>query len=155
MSATSIPLPYAKGNAPLAIGVAALVAGTLDILQACTLFGWGIPKVIAGGLLGVGAIKGGAGMWILGLALHFFIATSVAAIYYGASRKLPFLLEYPFICGLFYGMAVEAVMSYIVLPLSALHSRGPYELTDILSGFGMHMLVIGLPIAYLIRRFSR
>ena len=82
------------------------------------------------------------------------IATSVAAIYYAASRKLTFLLEYPIVCGLLYGMVVESVMNLIVLPLSALHARGPYELHDLLLGYGMHMLVIGLPIAFIVRRFG-
>ncbi|HZR57791.1 MAG TPA: hypothetical protein VFA74_13030 [Terriglobales bacterium] len=36
---------------------------------------------------------------------------------------LGFLKEHPLICGLFYGAAVELVMSLIVLPLSALHAR--------------------------------
>jgi hypothetical protein len=52
-------------------------------------------------------------------------------------------------------MAVESVMNLIVLPLSALHSRGPYELKDLLLGYGVHMVVIGLPVAYSVRRFAR
>jgi hypothetical protein len=56
---------------------------------------------------------------------------------------------------LFYGAAVEEIMSLIVLPLSALHARGPYELHDIIQGLLMHMVVIGLPIAYSVRRFAR
>lgn len=155
MRATATPYILAKANPRLAIALGGLVAGTLDLLQACTLFGWDIPKVIAGGLLGPGAIKGGAGVYLLGLLLHYFIATSVTAIYYGASRMLTFLLEYPLICGLLYGMAVESVMNLIVLPLSALHARGPYELHDLLLGYGMHMLVIGLPVAFIVRRFGR
>jgi hypothetical protein len=41
-------------------------------------------------------------------------------------------------------MAVELVMSYIVLPLSALRSRGPYELHDVILGLLVHMVVVGL-----------
>ena len=139
----------------LAIVVGGLSAGTLDILQASILFGWGVPKVIAAGLLGKQAIHGGPGMYILGLILHYFIATSAAAIYYAASRKLPFLKVNWIVCGLFFGMAVENVMNLIVLPLSALHSRGPYELHDLILGFAVHMVVVGLPIAFSIRRFSK
>jgi hypothetical protein len=93
--------------------------------------------------------------YALGVLLHFFIAFSVTAIYYGASRKLRFLVEHPLVCGLFYGMAVESVMNLIVLPLSALHARGPYELKDLLLGYVVHMVVIGLPIAFSIRRFAK
>lgn len=144
-----------KENAVLAIGVAGVVAGSLDLLQACVLFGWHIPKVIAAGLLGPGVIRGGgAGIYLLGVVLHYFIACSAAGIFYGASRRLRFMTEHWVVCGLFFGMAVELVMGYVVLPLSALHVRGPFELKDVLLGFGVHMVVVGLPIAGCVRRFG-
>ncbi len=139
----------------LAIAVGGLVAGTLDLTQACILFGWDIPLAIAAGLLGRQALHGGAGTYVLGILLHFFIACSVAAVYYAASRRLPFLKEYPLVCGLFFGAAVEEVMNLVVLPLSALHSRGPYELRDLILGLVVHMVVIGLPISYSVRRFTK
>jgi Na+/alanine symporter len=147
--------PLRKRSALLAIAVGGLVAGTLDLLQACILFGWKIPLVIAGGLLGKQAFHGGAGTYALGVLLHFFIATSVTAIYYGASRRLTFLTEHPLVCGLFYGMAVELVMGYIVLPFSALHARGPYDLRDVIQGLVVHMIVVGLPVSFSVRRFAK
>jgi len=144
-----------KRNALLAIAVGGGIAGALDLLQACLLFGWRIPLVIAAGLLGRQAFHGGVGTYILGVCLHFFIACSATAIYYAASRKLRFLSEHPLVCGLFYGIAVELVMSYIVLPLSALHARGPYKLHDVLLGLAAHMVVVGLPIAFSVRRFAK
>jgi len=142
-------------SALLAIGVGGLVAGTLDLLQACILFGWAIPLAIAGGLLGTAAFSGGAGTYALGVLLHFFIACSAAGIYYGASRRLRFLVEHPLVCGLFFGGAVQEVMNLVVLPLSALHSRGPYRLHDLILGLAVHMVVIGLPISFAARRFGR
>src|SRR5450755_4508015 len=103
-------------KALLAIGVGGLSAGTLDLLQACILFGWDIPKSIAGGLLGRQEARGGVGTYMLGVLLHFFIAFSFAAFYYASSRRLAFLAEHPLVCGLAYGMGVELVMSLIVLP---------------------------------------
>jgi hypothetical protein len=141
-------------NGALAIAVGGLIAGTLDLTQACILFGWDIPLSIAAGLLGRQAVHGGVGTYTLGVLLHYSIACSAAATYYTASRKLPFLTEYPLICGLFFGAAVEEVMNLVVLPLSALHSRGPYHLQDLLLGLGVHMVVVGLPIAYSVRRFA-
>ena len=108
-----------------------------------------------GGLLGRQAFQGGAVTYVLGVLLHFFIAFSAAAIYYAASRKLTFLKEHPLVCGLFFGVAVELVMSYIVLPLSALHARSPYKLHDVLLGLGVHMVVVGLPISFSVRRFAK
>lgn len=144
-----------KRNALLAIAVGGLVAGALDLLQACILFGWDIPLAIAGGLLGPKAFHGGVGAYALGVLLHFFIAFSAAAIYYAASCRLTLLREYPLVCGLFFGAAVEDVMRFIVLPLSALHAKGPYDLRDLIQGLLIHMVVIGLPISYSIRRFAR
>ena len=151
----SAPGPSAKRKALLAIAVGGGIAGTLDLLQACILFGWDIPLVIAGGLLGRQAFQGGVGTYLLGVALHFFIACSAAAVYYAASRKLVFMMEHPLVCGLFFGAAVEDVMRFIVLPLSALQSRGPYKLHDLILGLLVHMVVVGLPISFSIRRFAK
>jgi hypothetical protein len=155
MMQDAAPRPSGKSNALLAIAVGGGIAGTLDLLQACILFGWDIPLAIAAGLLGRQAFQGGAGTYVLGVALHFFIACSAAAIYYAVSRKLPFMTEYPLVCGLFFGAAVQEFMNLVVLPLSALHSRGPYKLHDLILGLLVHMVVIGLPISYSIRRFAK
>ena len=155
MIGDSAPLLMRKGNALLAIAVGGLIAGVLDLTQACILFGWDIPLAIAGGLLGRQAFHGGVGTYILGVFLHFFIACSAAAIYYAASRRLSFLTEHPLVCGLFFGAAVEEVMNLVVLPLSALHARGPYKLHDLILGLLVHMVVVGLPISYSVRRFAK
>lgn len=154
MTGDSASWSFGGRNALLAITVGGLVAGTLDLTQAFILFGAKVPFVIAGGLLGPQAFHGGVGAYVLGVCLHFFIASSATAVYYAASLKLGFLNEHPLVCGLFYGIAVELVMSYVVLPLSALHARGPYELHDVLQGLLIHMVVVGLPISFSVRRFS-
>jgi hypothetical protein len=151
----SVPGPPGKTNTLLAIAVGGLVAGTLDLAQARILFGAKIPLVIAAGLLGRHALQGGIATYFLGILLHFFIAFSATATYYAASLRLIFLKEHPLVCGLFYGAAVEVVMGYIVLPLSALHDRGPYELRDVLQGLLVHMVVVGLPISFSVRRFAK
>jgi hypothetical protein len=143
-----------RRSAFLAIGAGGGIAGALDLTQACVLFGWNIPLSIAGGLLGRSAFHGGVGTYALGVVLHFFIALSAAGIYYAASRRLTFLRKNWLVCGLFFGAAVEEVMRLVVLPLSALHARGPYELNDLLLGLGVHMVVVGLPVAWSVRRFG-
>jgi hypothetical protein len=52
MTGDSAPRSLGKRNAVLAIGVGGVIAGTLDLLQACILFGWDVPLAIAAGLLG-------------------------------------------------------------------------------------------------------
>jgi hypothetical protein len=145
-----------KRNALRAIVTGGLAAGVIDLAQAIFFFGPRVPRGIAAALVGRQiAHGGGAGIYALGVALHFFIATSFAAFYYAVSRRLPFLIEHPVVCGLAYGDAVEQVMSYVVLPLSALHARGPYTLHDVILGLGVHMITVGLPIAFSVRHFSR
>ncbi len=61
--------------------------------------------------------------------------------------------EHALVCGLFYGVAVELVMRLIILPLSALHARGPYELHDLILGLLVHMAV-GLAISFSVRWFA-
>jgi hypothetical protein len=143
------------GNALLAIGVGGLIAGAIDLTQACFLFGVKIPLAIAAGLLGPDAFQGGAGTYALGVLLHFFIACSAAAIYYAASRRLRFLTEHPLVCGLFFGSWVELFMRLIVLPLSGLHAAGPYAYRDLALGLLVHMFVVGLPISFSVRQFAR
>jgi hypothetical protein len=43
----------------------------------------------------------------------------------------------------------------VVLPLSALHARGPYKLHDLILGLLVHMVVIGLPISFSVRHFAK
>jgi len=144
----------ARRRALLSIGVGGTLVGVLDLTQALILFGKKVPLAIAAGLLGRQAFHGGPGTYALGVLLHFFIAFTFAAIYYAGSRRFVFPIEHPLICGLFFGAAVENVMNLVVLPLSALHARGPYRLHDLILGLVVHAVVVGLPIAYSVRRFA-
>jgi len=156
MSANSEVGLSKRQNAFLPITLGGLSAGILDLTQAFILFGTKVPLGIAGGLLGRQAAHGGGvSIYALGVFLHFFIALSAATFYYVASRKLEFLKEHWLICGLFYGAAVDQVMTLVVLPLSALHARGPYKLHDLVLGIGVHMFTVGLPISFSVRRFAK
>ena len=96
-------------EAVLAIGAAGLIAGTLDLGETLVVFGAKSPLAIAAGMLGQNAFRGGAAIYILGVLLHYLIVFSAAAIYFAASRRLHFLIEYRLICGLFFGGAIDAV----------------------------------------------
>jgi hypothetical protein len=144
-------------RAVLAIGVGGLITGTVDIAAVFIQGGWREPVGVAAGLIGRHAVHTGPFvlMWILGLLIHYGIATTWTAAFYVASRQLPFMTEHPLVWGLLYGMVIELCMSYIVLPLSALHLAGPYDLKSILGGLTGHMVTAGLPIAYSVRYFTR
>ena len=114
-----------------------------------------IPRLlqfVASGVLGQEAFRGGAATAALGLALHFLIAFTLVAVFYFAGRKLPFLQQHAVVSGILYGLAVYAVMNLVVLPLSAARPR--HSLSGDLIQIGIHMFIIGLPTALLLRRFS-
>ncbi len=130
------------------------IAGSFDLICAFISFGPQNPKIIAAGLIGMRAVHGGVLTWILGVLLHFFIAFTAATVFCLASRKLEFLKEHFLVCGIFYGIAVFLVMNLVVLPLCAFHYMGPYQLRGLWQGLLVHMLLIGLPIAYCARKLS-
>ena len=149
------PLTASAARPLPAILVGGLVAGALDAAFAFYIYGAHMPQGIASGLLGRSSFQGGAATWILGLAIHFFIALAMAAVYYAASRRLPFLVQYPLVCGLFYGMGLYLVMNLVVVPLSAIHARAPIERGAMIQGLLAHMVLIALPITYSVKRFGR
>jgi hypothetical protein len=151
-STTDSPL---QSRLLLSILIGGAVAGTLDIAGAFITIGWGVCRNIAGGILGPSAKQGGIGTWFFGLFLHFLIAVTIAAIYCLSSKRLTFLREHFFVCGLFYGIAAWLVMNLVVLPLSAKHLHGPFQLHDMIQGILVHMFLIGLPIAFINAKLSR
>jgi len=122
-------------------------------------FGWKMPYGIASGLLDAKAnpaLGAGQWVWVLGLALHYFIALSAAGIYVVASRRLSFLKENFVVCGIFFGTAVYLVMNTVVLPWSAVpFPVGPFTVKAIRLGIFYHVLLIGLPISISTWFFSR
>ena len=70
-----------------------LTVGALDLLDAIVFFGLRngvapvrIPQSIAAGLVGrPAAVAGGLSTAALGVALHFFIATTIVAVFYLAN----------------------------------------------------------------------
>ena len=138
-----------------------LIAGTLDICAAC-LTAWlragvgpiGLLQYVASGALGPAAFQGGIKSALIGLALHFLIATIWTVVFYLASRKWLFLIERPIQFGLIYGIAVYLIMSFVVVPLSRVTPR-PATITGRTIGILTIMFCIGLPIALIVRRFSR
>src|SRR2546423_12562969 len=141
------------------IAFTGLIVGAMDITSAIIITisrGSTVTRLfqfIASGLLGPKAFQGGLAAVALGLGLHFVIAFTLVAVFYVASRYLSFLRRHAVISGIIYGLVVFGVMNLIVLPLSAAKPR--HTLTGDLIQTGIHMFVIGLPTALLVRRFSR
>ena len=155
------PASSTSSNALLAIFWGGLACGVFDITQAMVAFYLqsGLKPVtvlqsVASGLLGRASFQGGIKTAVLGAFLHFFIAFSWAAIYYLASRRLLFMTEKPFIAGLIYGEFVWIVMTFVVLPLSAIHRWPTWNKASIITGPIGHMFLVGLPIALAVKRWA-
>ena len=138
---------------------AGLFAGALDLTQAFVGFGllgappYRILQHIAGGLVGVRSYQMGWPSAALGLAVHFTIAFTAAIVYFGLSRKIQVLNQHSILSGLLYGEAVFLFMYFVVIPLSAL---GPaqFNVATYITGPIGHPLLVGLPIALSVRRFT-
>jgi hypothetical protein len=130
-----------------------LAVGVLDTLLAVGLYKitpFVVYQSVAGGLLGRATYQGGWATAALGMFLHFFIATTAAAVYTIASLKLPTLVRQPVPWGIAYGAAVYFFMNFVVLPLSAVRG-GRFGW----GGFIGHLFLVGLPIALLAARGAR
>jgi uncharacterized membrane protein YagU involved in acid resistance len=162
MAIVSQALPSEKPKAYRAIFWGGLIVGVMDITAAFVTSGlrgrsplW-VLQSVAGGWLGANAFKGGMNTAVLGIVTHFFIATTVAAVYYAASERLPLLKRQAIICGLSYGVTVYLFMYMVVLPLSAYHFKFFNQpLSAILTGVLIHLFCVGLPIALVVRRIAK
>lgn len=142
-----------------AIAWGTLIAGTLDISSAILMY---LPRgvspsrilqSVASGVLGRASFEGGAATAVLGLSLHFAIMSVIVAIYATASRRFTALVRHPVASGALYGMVVFGVMNFIVVPLSAAGGGRP-ALRDALLQLGIHIVCVGLSIAFITRRFA-
>jgi hypothetical protein len=147
-----------------AVLVVTAVAGTGDI-AAAHLHVWAITgkfpsmmlKGIASGALGLErAMQGGAGTMALGLFFHFFISLAFTLLFFLLYPRVGALRKSRYAVGTAYALFTWAVMTYIVLPLSALPWRPPnYSSKQTYIGWAVFTLVFGLPIVFGTARFYR
>lgn len=155
------PASSNSANAFLAIFWGGLACGILDITQA--MIAWGIQsgvkpvriwQSVAAGLIGrSAAFQGGMKTAVLGGALHFLIAFTAAAVYYTASRWIPFMTQHAVLSGLLYGEAVFLFMYFVVMPIAIGWPK--FSLATYITGPIGHPFLVGLPIALIVRRYSR
>jgi len=144
-----------------AVFLAGLIAGTLDIVAAITIYssilnkttGIKILQSIASGIFKKEAYTGGSKMALYGLGLHYLIAFSFAWFYFLIYPYLPFLKKSALFSGILYGIFVWIVMNLIVLPivfpvLPEKHLDFPLLLSILILIF-----CIGLPIAFIARKY--
>jgi hypothetical protein len=128
--------------------LAALVVGTLDIAEVM-IVSWlkgGAPlkilQGIASGIYGKTSFQGGTRTMLIGLALHFFIAAVVVAVYFLASRSLAILNRHPVLTGAIYGVLVYLFMNFVVLPLAGMAPR--FTTFSVVNQLFCHIVLIGI-----------
>lgn len=143
-----------------AIVYGGLIAGCLDLAFALTYYGLKGGKLIkllqsiAAGVQGKVAYQGGVGSAALGVAFHFAIALGAAAVFCAAGRALPVLVRMPWISGPVFGAGAYYFMNLVVLPFSALQTKG-YPMKWEPWMLAAHLFLVGLPIALVARKLSR
>jgi hypothetical protein len=144
-----------RPSALVTIFVGGGIAGTLDALAACVyyrIFG-GVSagmifRYIASGLLGPAAFSGGRPIALLGLALHFTVALSAAAVFYLACLRIKELYQKPWIFGPLYGIVIFGVMHFVVVPMSRVQVRNAsMPLNELVFQLLAHTIFIGSSIA--------
>ena len=131
MSMTNNNAVVARARAIDTIPLGGLLIGLFDLTFAFTFYGFilGAPLLrifqsVAAGVLGrPRAYAGGVPTFLLGILLHFLVATCIATVYFLATLVLPILIRHPIVSGLLYGVVAYFGMKYIVVPLSAIGAR--------------------------------
>jgi len=158
MCATELRVPRQTETMALrTILVAGLICGTLDGLCALGLSAGRFVRLfrfLASGLLGPKAFEGGMATVALGIAVHFSVALGAAAVFFWASRALPFMIEQAVLCGVLFGVLVHVFMNFVVIPLSAI-GRRPFNARAFVMQLLVHMIVVGPSIALTVRYYSR
>lgn len=131
-------------------GLAATLSSAIRVGTPIRVF-----QYIASGLLGPAAFQGGWSTYTLGLILHFLVAFAASIVFITAAKFLPILSRSPFyVTGPIYGVVVYFVMRDLVIPMS-LVTRLNYDASAIAVGIIIHILFVGLPIAFINSRFTK
>jgi hypothetical protein len=154
--------PSSSYPAARTVLLAGFVAGTCDIICACTLYSAilkrGSPsrllQAIASALMGKSAFEGGAWTALAGLLIHYCIAFSFATLFVIVYPYLPVLRRHKVVSGLLYGLFAFILMNAVVLPVIG-YAPFKFVLIPSLRQAVILMLAIGLPISLITNKYYR
>jgi hypothetical protein len=145
------------GTTILASVGAGLLAGTTNLIAAGAIFGGTLThglQLIASGLLGNAAFKGGTPTAVLGAGLHYGISIAAAGLYCALAVRRRWWREHWLAGGSLFGIIAYLVMNLIVVPLS--NAANPdFSPAMIAKELVAHTLMFGIPIAGIIIAFLR
>ena len=133
---------------------AGLIAGTLDILAACTQFYINtgknpeiVLKYISSAVFGrQAAYNNGMIMSIAGLLFHYLIATGFAALFMFLYLKVKWIRDNIIPGGVLYGLFAWTLMNLVVVPMTRI-TPGPFQWNKAIVAMLILIFMIGLPIA--------
>ena len=139
--------------------ITTLIAGTLDIIAACTnayLTAQTPPdiilKYIASGVFGTSAFSGGITMILFGLFFHFIIVFACTVSFFWLYEKLPFLKQNILLNAVLIGAVAWFVTNVIIIPLSKI-SNSTFDFNSALIAVCILFVCVGLPVAYMAKRY--
>jgi hypothetical protein len=144
-----------------AVLLTTLVAGTLDIISAHvdqTIRTGSFPTkmfyAIAGGAIGLErAFTSGRWVLLLGIFIHYFISFSFTLFYFLIYPSIKKVLPNKFLNGFLYAVFVQAVMTFLVMPLTAFPKK-PFVFTfDTVTGVLIFTVVFGLSVSIMTEKY--
>lgn len=150
--------PFAAVRVAILAGLAAAIVEMVFVLPIQQYLGASplvVFQSIAAGALGKPAFSEGLPAAALGVAVHVLISLVSAGVFVGASLRWPVLLRRPWLSGILYGVVVYLVMTFVVLPLSAIGFRPPKSLLLWTISFSIQLFAFAVPIALVTRRLLR
>ena len=139
--------------------LATLVCGTLDILFAVilTLLFGRLPadmlRRVASGPFPAATGWGAPGA-LTGLIVHYSLMAIMVALFVIAVRSRPALLDKPLLSGLIYGLVTYVLMNLVIVPLR-FPAAWPPKPVSIGTQLFAHIVLVGLPTAFIARRYLR
>src|ERR1700754_3138057 len=147
-----------KQHASETIFLAGLVSGVLDGIAAYVVFNiklglspGQVMQYIASAVYGPEAFKGGIYTIFIGIVLHFIIAFIAAAIFLYAYPKIKILRRDIIITGLAFGLGIWLFMNFLIIPLTKIQPA-PFDALAALISASWHMVLVGLPIALIVKK---
>ncbi|MBF7091525.1 DUF1440 domain-containing protein [Flavobacterium sp. ALJ2] len=138
-----------------------LIAGILDIIISILIYAvilqnttaTKILQSIASGIFKQDAYSGDPKMTFYGLVFHFIIAISFALFYFIIYPYIPFIKNNVIISGIVYGIFVWIIMNLVVLPI--VFPILPAKSLDfpLLLSILILIFCIGIPIAYITKKY--
>jgi len=133
-----------------------LLTGTLDALAAIA---WNykinpakIFQFIASGVFGKQAFNGGVEMILWGLFFHYLIACSFTVVFFITYPAFIGALKNKYVTGIIFALITWVLTNLVIVPLSQIGWR-PVSVSFIVTGFGILIFTIGLPIALIANKF--